>query len=186
MKLNEYNKYSRWATIILLLVIVPILTFYIGKKYQETKIVLDSEINKEITSKQDEVIEEYEIKCPYSEMDGITYRQCLYDLVESKYKQIDDQYASVVKEVKIVMQNDLKQNQDNNDNNARQGFLDNLEKYHMKFKDFITTDCVLDASIFWGGTAQSEIISICEIKEIDKYSKRLQDYKEEWIKDFTE
>jgi hypothetical protein len=45
IKWNEFNHYSRWGAIFLFLIALPILSFFIGRQYYQTRQVLDNNDN---------------------------------------------------------------------------------------------------------------------------------------------
>ncbi|MES3005987.1 MAG: hypothetical protein V4664_03515 [Patescibacteria group bacterium] len=51
IKWNEYTWYSKWASLIFFILILPILTFYIGTQYQEAKYVSKVAVSQNILDK---------------------------------------------------------------------------------------------------------------------------------------
>lgn len=138
-------------------------------------------LNKKIvdSAKEDTSNSEVRERCPYTS--GVEYRQCLFDFSEQTYKEVDTTYTQLVKEVNIVIEEDLKRKEEDSDNTARRDFLENLENYNKNWKSYIELYCGLDASIFWGGTGQGEVITMCEIDEAKQYITRLEDFKDSWV-----
>lgn len=156
-------------TILALLVVIFIMAFQIKN------------LNKKMVNSTQEDTSNSEVQegCPYTS--GVQYRQCLFDFSEKTYKEVDTTYAQLVKEVNIVIEEDLKRKNEDSDNTARRDFLENLENYNKNWKSYIELYCGLDASIFWGGTGQGEVITMCEIDEAKQYITRLEDFKDSWV-----
>lgn len=134
----------------------------------QNKYPVKSELNKEIDG-----------LCPYTS--GSTYRQCLFDFSEKTYRDLDISYSDLIRDVKVVMEEDLQRNGEDNNNTPKEDFLKSVDAYNKKWKPYTESLCSLDASILWGGTGQGEIITLCEIKETRAYIAWLERFRDDWV-----
>lgn len=155
-----------------LIILISIIVVFIG--YYYFVYIKNQEIQeKEETS----IYTKIQKDCPGT--DTISIRQCTYDFLNRKEKEASTIYNSLVTDVKTNVQNNI--NEEDSSNETLKIFLDKLGKYNTERTIYSKALCDLDGVVFEQGTAQSEMIAYCKIKELEDYILKLENYREIYL-----
>lgn len=125
--------------------------------------------------KEVSIYEKITESCPRK--DTIGTRQCTYDFLNEKEKEATIIYDSLVNDIKEK----ISRVEDDFNKKALERFLDNLTEYSTQRNIYSKTLCNLDSGIFDQGSAYSEIVTYCEIEELENYISNLNKYREVFI-----
>ena len=122
--------------------------------------------------------------CPYYEPDGVSYRDCLYNLLEERDKRAGTISDNLVKDIQIVI-SEKKTNTGEIDFDSayfgEQYFLESFTELQKSWKSYRDALCEADYATSFSGSNTSGFITTCKLYETEKYIVRLIGYRYNWV-----
>ena len=135
-------------------------------------------LSKRISISYEDFLDELENLCPYYKPDGVTYRSCLYDLLEKYDQDVNTLSDTLIKDTQIVI-SELKASDEFAD--AEENFLTSFIELNKNWKSYRDALCNTDHATNWSGSNQGGLITICQLYEAGKYIDRLIGYRFDWV-----
>ena len=129
-------------------------------------------------------LKDLEKTCPYYKPDGVSYRECLYNLLEERDKRADTISNNLVKDIQIVI-SEKKTNPDKLDFDTayfgEQHFLESFAELQKSWKSYRDALCDADYAASFAGSNTGGFIMTCKLYETEKYVVRLIGYRYNWV-----
>ena len=135
-------------------------------------------LSKQTSISYEDFLDELENLCPYYKPDGVSYRSCLYDLLEGYDQNAKTISDKLIKDTQTVI-SELKISGEFSD--AEEKFLTSFIKLNENWKSYRDALCKTDHAVNWGGSNQGGLITTCQLYETEKYINRLLGYRLNWI-----
>lgn len=132
----------------------------------------------------EDFLKDLEKTCPYYEPDGVSYRECLYNLLEEKDKKAISVSSDLVKDVGIVI-SEKKMNPDGIDFDTayfgEQYFLASFAELRKSWGSYRDGLCEADHATSFAGSNTSGFVMTCKLYETEKYILKLIGYRYSWV-----
>lgn len=129
-------------------------------------------------------LKDLEKTCPYYEPNGVSYRDCLYNLLEKRDKRTDIISNDLVKDIQIVI-SEKKTNTGEIDFDSayfgEQYFLESFAELQKSWKSYRDALCEADYATSFAGSNTVGFIMTCKLYETEKYVVRLIGYRYNWV-----
>jgi len=124
-------------------------------------------------------LNDLEKTCPYYEPSGVSYRDCLYDLLQKRERVVNITLNDLENDIQTVIA-EIGMDADHS-SQAENDFLVSLATLRKSWKPYRDALCETDLSVAWGGSNQSGMVMSCKLYETDKYLTRSIKYHYDWV-----
>ncbi len=121
--------------------------------------------------------------CPFYKPDGITYRDCLGNLLADREKAVEQMYSDLVRDTQIVSNEAMAEGPIGGGLVARTNeyFLTNLAMLEKTWKPYRDALCSAELSDTYSGSNQYGYLTTCQIYETTAYETRLIGFRYEYV-----
>lgn len=132
----------------------------------------------------EDFLKDLEKICPYYKPDGVSYRECLYNLLAKKDERVNAISDDLVKDIQVVIAEKKTNPDEMNFDSAyfgEQHFLESFAELRKSWRPYRDGLCEADYATSFAGSNTSGFIMTCKLYETEKYLTKLVLYRYDWV-----